>query len=187
MVHRTRPNHFLRLVDLVRRNTTSRAYEEIHVESIISNEVFVNLIDYVKLHPKTMLMLTAPNELWCRMRVQGESLSETEYANILAQRYTQLHRFTNNMGLHVHLFHPKTIRVSTAEEQLDKIRQSLCFLNGLGFEIKDFAAGWWGYNYSTVLACAKVGISRFHCNHILAPCKGIEYVKVFRSCDDFQL
>lgn len=180
------PNNIRRFINLTKRNTTHRCYEEIHVETIVNIEVFDSLLAYVKKHPKTMLMLTGWNEPWIKARVQADFLTDKEYTDILTERYTKLGNATRNIGLHTHLFHPKTIKVPTFKQQFDKIISNLEFIKSLGFCINDFAPGWYGYNYDSVKACCLAGIKRFHCK-VALPTKEVEFVKIFRSCDDFEL
>ena len=181
------PSNLIRFVNLVRRNVTHRHYDEVHVETAINDVAFERLCRYVRKSPKTMLMLTGWNEPWIKMRVQADFLTNKEYADILADRYTKLGHITRNVGLHTHLFHPKTMKVPTFKQQFDKIMQNLRFIKSLGFCISDFAPGWWSYNYDSVKACYLAGIKRFHCKTELLPIENMEYVKVFRNCDDFEL
>jgi len=182
-------SRFKRLVNLFRRNFTHRHYQEIHVETVLNPQVFDVILRYAKAHPETMLMLTAPFEPWIKARIQAENLSDMEYGEILAEKYDILASVTNRFGLHVHLFHPQSVNIPKYEWQLNKIVDALGFIEGLGFEINDFAPGWWGYNMDTVRACWVAGIKRFHYDglHELGFYKDMQLVKVWRTCDDFQL
>ena len=178
-----------RLVNLFRRNVTHRHYQEIHVETVLNPEVFNTLLDYAKVHRETMLMLTGPYEPWIKARIQAENITDKNYIQALTEKYAILATATDNFGLHVHLFHPQSIQVPSFKWQFNKIVQALQFITDLGFKIRDFAPGWWGYNMDSVRACFYAGIKRFHYDGLqnLDSYEDMEYVKVWRSCDDFQL
>ena len=182
-------NNFSRCLHFVQRNITHRHYQEIHVETIIQDRVFKLLTSYAQKNPQTMFMLTGWNEPWIKGRIQAEFIGDKEYADRLATRYILLGKTTGNIGLHVHLFHPRTMKTPSYEWQHAKIKESKSWLESFGFILKDFAPGWWGYNLDTVRACHILGIKRFHHDIARKPPKfdNIEYVKVWRVCDDFQL
>ena len=91
-------NQFKRLINLFRRNFTHRHFQEVHVETVLNPWAFDILFRYAKIHPQTMLMLTGPYEPWIKARIQAENLTDTEYGEILAEKYAKLATVTDNFG-----------------------------------------------------------------------------------------
>lgn len=182
-------NRIKRTINLLRRNFTHRHFQEIHVETVLNPKCFDVLLRYAEDHPETMLMLIGPYEPWIKARIQAQNLSDEEYGEVLADRYGELAEVTSNFGLHAHLFHPQSVNVPSYLWQLNKITDARIFVENLGFKIEDFAPGWWGYNMDTVKACWVAGIKRFHYDGFfkLDPYRDMDYIEVWRTCDDFQL
>jgi len=122
-------------------------------------------------------MLTTPEEPWIKLRIQAEYLSRQEYGQILEDRYSRLFKVHSLLGLHVHLFHPKSVRIPDFRTQLEKIRTAKAWLEDLGLPSDHFASGWFGYNRDTIGACEQLGIKYFHVPSLRNGCEQSDSLK----------
>lgn len=181
----------LRIWMFLRRNTWKRSYDELHVEAAYSFPAFQKLCKYVQAHPKVNVMLACPlQDMWQRGRIQAENITLEQYEGVVADRYRLLKSIGGNLGVHVHLFGPYSVKVPTFEEQLHLITQAKEYFAGLGVATDDFAAGWNRYNSDTVRACEELGFKRFHVSQLK---RGVEvsgklvFPMVYNVAHDWEL
>jgi len=153
--------------------------QEIHVEKI--DKTYAQLLKWCKVYPEAYLMLCVnlPSKHHCSSNV--------------ADFYVKLKRLSNPIGLHMHLATYPEINVKSYDWQYEAIRNGRDFLNSLGIEVRDFAAGWWSYNEDTVKACVALGLHRFHVllwflkKRPVFPLEDLTIVKVNHSNHDYMV
>lgn len=160
--------------------------QEVHVEAIVSDAIYVRLLKFVRKHP-VICLVTAPNEPWCEKRIGADCLDPEAYKKILESRYVHLSRNVK-MGLHTHLYHKYSLARLNYEDQFKKISEGKQFLESIGLKVTDFAAGWWNYDVNTIKVCEELGLTKFHARQKLCSFPSqIKYIQVHHWIHDFDL
>jgi hypothetical protein len=154
---------FQRSVHFLRRNIWLRGPQEIHVEAAFSEYAFDSLCSFIRENPSTYIMLSDPDEMFHKRRIQAENVDPEVYREVLRKRYIKLGELTTRIGVHTHLFlRARSIAVPTFDEQCFLIKRNRDFLQNLDLPTDDFAPGWNCYNKDTIHACERLGFKRFH-------------------------
>ena len=142
------------VVLIVRRKRRSYPVTEIHVEKVEVDAIFNRLKEYCLKNPEVMLMLMVKN--W-----------KPTTQSLIMERYKELAKLGNPIGLHVHLAIFSEIDTLSFKKQKLLLDKGKRFLETeLNIKINDFTPGWWSFNEDTLKATNEVGITNFHFHRI---------------------
>lgn len=162
--------------------------EEMHVEAIVVDKIYKELISFQKKKSIPCFLMTPINYKFLKSQYFLK-INKEKFSNLLEERYKELKKYTE-VGLHVHLANNFAIDRMDYGDQLDKISKGKKFLEEkLDVEINMFAPGWWSYNMNTVKACKKLGITEFHIikGQEKYNLEGVDFIEIYNNSHDFSL
>lgn len=75
-----------KLADFLARQSIHRVPQEVHVEAIVSDVIYIRLLKFLEKHP-VLCLVTTPDEPWCEKRIGAESIDLEVYREMLESRY----------------------------------------------------------------------------------------------------